>query len=51
MQKLVKAEFYPLQYSGLENSMDCSLPGSSVVGILQARVLEWVGIAFSRNFV
>ena len=27
--------------------MDCSLPGSSVRGILQARVLEWVTIAFS----
>ena len=29
--------------------MDCSLPGSSVHGILQARILEWVAIAFSRN--
>ena len=27
--------------------MDCSPPGSSVHGILQARVLEWVAIAFS----
>ena len=27
--------------------MDCSLPGSSIHGILQARVLEWVAIAFS----
>ena len=27
--------------------MDCSLPGSSIRGILQARVLEWVAIAFS----
>ena len=27
--------------------MDCSLPGSSILGILQARVLEWVAIAFS----
>ena len=27
--------------------MDCSLPGSSVHGILQARVLEWVAIPFS----
>ena len=26
--------------------MDCSLPGSSVHGILQARVLEWVAISF-----
>ena len=29
--------------------MDCSLPGSSVHGILQARVLEWVAISFSRG--
>ena len=28
--------------------MDCSLPGSSVHGIFQARVLEWVEISFSR---
>ena len=31
----------------LRDSMDCSLPGSSVHGIFQARVLEWVAIAFS----
>ena len=29
--------------------MDCSLPDSSVHGILQARVLEWVAISFSRG--
>ena len=29
--------------------MDCSLPGSSVHGILQARILEWVIIPFSRG--
>ena len=29
--------------------MDCSLPGSSVHGIFQARVLEWVAIAFSAS--
>ena len=28
--------------------MDCSLPGSSVHGIFQARVLEWGAIAFSN---
>ena len=28
--------------------MDCSLPGSSIRGIFQARVLEWVAIAFSE---
>ena len=31
----------------LSDPMDCSLPGSSVQGIFQARVLEWVAIAFS----
>ena len=29
--------------------MDCSLPGSSVHGILQARIQEWVSILFSRG--
>ena len=29
--------------------MDCTPPGSFVHGILQARVLEWVGISFSRG--
>ena len=32
----------------LRDPMDCSLPGSSVHGIFQARVLEWVAIAFSN---
>ena len=31
------------------DTMDCSLPGSSVHGILQARILEWVVIPFSRG--
>ena len=34
----------------LRNPMNCSLPGSSVHGIFQARVLEWVAIAFSTYF-
>ena len=29
--------------------MDCSQPGSSIHGICQARVLEWVAIAFSEE--
>ena len=32
----------------LSNPMDCSLPGSSIHGIFQARVLVWVAIAFSH---
>ena len=33
----------------LRDPMDCSLPDSSVHGIFQARVLEWVAIAFSNR--
>ena len=33
----------------LHYPMDCSLPGSSIHGIFQARVLEWVAIAFSQK--
>ena len=36
-------------FSCIELLMDCSLPGSSVHGILQARILEWVAISFSRG--
>ena len=38
-----------LSHVWLCNSMDCSLPGCSVHGIFQARVLEWVASAFSRR--
>ena len=31
------------------NPMDCSLPGTSVSGIFQARILEWIAIPFSRG--
>ena len=40
------AQWYPT----LCDPMDCSLPGSSLHGILQARILEWVAISFSRGF-
>ena len=33
----------------LSNPMDCSLPGSSIHGIFQTRVLEWGAIAFSAS--
>ena len=33
----------------LLDPMDCSLPGSSIHGIFQARALEWVAIAFSAK--
>ena len=35
----------------LRDPMDCSLPGSSALGIFQARVLEWGAIAFSKMFI
>ena len=35
----------------LRDPMDCSLPGSFVHGIFQARVLEWGAIAFSNTYV
>ena len=39
----------PQSCPALSNPMDCSPPGSSVHGILQARVLEWGAIAFSGS--
>ena len=39
------AQLYPT----LCDPMDCSPPGSSVHGILQARILEWIAIPFSRG--
>ena len=39
----------PFNHVWLCNPMDCSLPGSSVHGTLQARVLEWVAISYSRG--
>ena len=45
----VKSESEVAQsYLTLSDPMDCSLPGSSVHGIFQARVLEWVAIASTR---
>ena len=35
----------------LSDHMDCSLPDSSIHGIVQARVLEWVAIAFSDRLL
>ena len=45
----VKSESEVTQsYPTLSDPMDYSLPGSSVHGIFQARVLEWGAIAFSK---
>ena len=37
-------------YLTLCNPMDCRPPGSSVHGILQARILEWIAMLFSSRF-
>ena len=44
MKKVLAAQ----SYLTVCNPMDCSPPGSSVHGILQARRLEWVAMPFSR---
>ena len=45
----VKSESEVTQsYLTLSDPMDCSLPGPSIHGSFQARVLEWVAIAFSN---
>ena len=44
--KEVNAQLCPT----LGDLMDCSLPGSFVHGILEARILEWVAVPFSRAF-
>ena len=52
MEASVKAVVILKDTSDLLHSsdpMDCSLPGSSVLGIFQARVLEWGAIVFSRE--
>ena len=48
----VKSESEVTQlYPTRSDPMNCSLPGSSILGIFQARVLEWVAIAFSKGNV
>ena len=60
MKKIKKNQNYPIKKKKKEREvaqscltlcdpMDCSLPGSSVHGIFQASVLEWVAISSSRD--
>ena len=49
MTNLVSSSEVTQSCPTLCDPMDCSLPGSSVHGIFQARVLEWVVISFSRG--
>ena len=48
-QEKVKVKVKSLSRVQLCNPVDCSQPGSSDHGILQARILEWVAISFSRG--
>ena len=45
----LKLKLKSLSCVRLCDTMDCSLPGSSIHGIFQARVLQWVAIYFSRE--
>ena len=45
----LKVKVKSLSRVRLCDPVDCSLPGSSVQGILEARILEWVAISFSRH--
>ena len=47
--KVLVTQLCPERVLTLCKPMDCSPPGSSVYGILQARILEWVVIPFSRG--
>ena len=57
---MIAKKWYPMAWDGylakqlshvwlFYDPMDCSLPGSSIHGIFQARVLEWVAISFFRK--
>ena len=48
VKKKKKSEV-PQSCPTLCDPVDCNLPGFSVHGILQARILEWVTISFSRG--
>ena len=52
IQHLIVSGISPVAQScpTLFDPMDCSLPGSSVYGIFQARVLEWDAVAFSTQY-
>ena len=49
MVSLIEEEVKSNSHMTLCNPMDSSPPGSSVHGIFQARILEWVAISYSRE--
>ena len=50
MHESEKWKWSPQSCPTSSDPMDCSLPGSSIPGILQARTLEWVAISFSNSW-
>ena len=49
MEKVLCCCLVAQSFQTLRDAIDCSPPGSSVHGILQARILEWVAVSFSRD--
>ena len=49
IQKNLKSKYITQSCPTLFDPMDCTLPGSSVYGISQARILEWVAMPFSKG--
>ena len=49
LQRVIKSHLVTQPCPTLRDLMDCSLPGSSIHGILQARILEEVVISFTRE--
>ena len=48
---LLRRGYMLVTHLTLRDSMNCSLPDSSIHGILQARILEWIAISFSKEGV
>ena len=49
LQSSVCAELFSAAQSCLYSRVNCSSPGSSVPGIFQARILQWVAVSYSRG--
>ena len=49
-KKMCKVKVKSLGPVRLCDPVDCSLPGSSILGIFQTRILEWIAISFSIGF-
>ena len=49
-KNIISIKWKLLSHVWLCDPIDCSLPGSSVHGNLQVKILEWVALPFSRGF-